>query len=91
MVGSHLVAVASHSSSIPRRYSQSAANNGASKEEHRVEKGYEGDDIDEAETARIQRLGRERPRIFKSLWAEIGFCYSILASMFMAVSNLFSG
>lgn len=40
----------------------------------------------ETEEARVERLGRERPAIFKSLWAEIFFCYSILASQFMAVS-----
>jgi len=38
-----------------------------------------------SERARIERLGRERPPKFTSLWAEIGFCYSILASQFMAV------
>ena len=39
----------------------------------------------ETEEARIERLGRQRPAKFKSLWAEIFFCYSILASQFMAV------
>lgn len=43
----------------------------------------------ETEQARIERLGRERPAKFKSMWAEIFFCYSILASQFMAVSGSF--
>ena len=40
----------------------------------------------ETEEALIERLGRERPAIFKSRWAEIFFCCSILASQLMAVS-----
>lgn len=46
---------------------------------------------EESEQERIERLGRERPPNFKTLWAEIGFCYSILASQFMAVRFNFSG
>ena len=34
----------------------------------------------------IERLGRQRPDNFKTAWAEVGFCFSLLASMFMAVS-----
>ncbi|KAF2182100.1 MFS general substrate transporter [Zopfia rhizophila CBS 207.26] len=32
----------------------------------------------------IERLGRERPDAFKSTWTEIGFCFSLLGSMFVA-------
>ena len=39
----------------------------------------------ETEQARIERLGRERPAKFKSAGAELAFCYSIIASQFMAV------
>lgn len=42
---------------------------------------------EEGERQRIERLGRERPVKLKSLGAEILFCYSIVASQFMAVSN----
>lgn len=38
--------------------------------------------------ARIERLGRQRPAQFKTIWAEIGFCFSLLASMVMAVSSI---
>ena len=38
----------------------------------------------EPENARLERLGRERPLRFKSFGAELAFCYSILASEFMA-------
>ena len=40
----------------------------------------------ESEQAHIERLGRERPVKFKSLGAELAFCYSVIASQFMAVS-----
>ena len=45
--------------------------------------GVEGE---ESMQARIERLGRQRPAEFKSIWTEIGFCFSLLASMVMAVS-----
>ena len=45
---------------------------------------------EETEEARIDRLGRERPPQFKSAWAEYLFCYSILASQFMAVTLPFA-
>ncbi|KAI9699130.1 MAG: hypothetical protein M1836_003319 [Candelina mexicana] len=40
----------------------------------------------ESETtdARIERLGRERPAKFKSIWAELGFCFSICMSQILA-------
>lgn len=40
----------------------------------------------EAERQRIERLGRERPSKLKSFAAELFFCYSVIASQFMAVS-----
>ena len=43
------------------------------------------EEVIESEEARIERLGRERPAKFKSLGAELAFCYSIIASQFMAV------
>ena len=43
------------------------------------------EEVIEPEQARIERLGRERPAKFKSLGAELAFCYSIIASQFMAV------
>lgn len=33
----------------------------------------------------LERMGRQRPDIFKTWWAEIGFCFSILGSMLLAV------
>ena len=46
-------------------------------------------DVEEVESdhAHLERLGRERPSNFKTLWAEIAFVYSISASQFMAVSG----
>lgn len=45
-----------------------------------------GEDVLGSEGARIERLGRERPAKFKSVGGELAFCYSIIASQFMAVS-----
>lgn len=33
--------------------------------------------------AELERLGRERPAAFKSIWVELGFCFSLLGSMFV--------
>ena len=54
-----------------------------SKDENLAIPGAE--EVIESEQARIERLGRERPAKFKSLAAELAFCYSIIASQFMAV------
>lgn len=35
-------------------------------------------------SADIERLGRERPATFTSIWRELGFCYALLGSMFVA-------
>lgn len=32
----------------------------------------------------IERLGRQRPDVFPSLWVELGFGFSLLGSMFVA-------
>jgi len=32
----------------------------------------------------IERLGRERPEVFTSRWMELGFCFALLGSMFVA-------
>ncbi|MCJ1404142.1 hypothetical protein MMC11_007367 [Xylographa trunciseda] len=45
--------------------------------------GVKADGVDDM-YARIERLGRERPTQFKTRWSEIGFCFSMLASMIMA-------
>ena len=45
---------------------------------------------EEREEARLERLGRERPKIFKTAWAEIAFAYSIVASMMMSVCYVMS-
>jgi hypothetical protein len=35
----------------------------------------------------IERMGRQRPDIFKTWWAEVGFCFAILGSMLSAVTQ----
>lgn len=43
------------------------------------------DEEEESPEARIERLGRERPAVFKSLWAEIAFVFSISMSQVLSV------
>lgn len=42
--------------------------------------------LDESPEARIERLGRQRPEIFHSKWAEYGFVFSISMSQVLSVS-----
>ena len=87
MVGSTLAAVASRHDSITPTLSQTQSH--ASRNEHGLEADKRSpkdvENADSEEKARIDRLGRERPAKFKSIWAEVAFCYSIIASMIMAV------
>lgn len=46
-----------------------------------------GNSLEEAPEVRIERLGRQRPEVFKSLWAEIGFVFSISMSQVLTVSS----
>lgn len=36
----------------------------------------------------LEKLGRQRPEAFRTAFAEIAFCFSLLASMFMAVREV---
>lgn len=40
-------------------------------------------DADESMEARIERLGRERPAVFTSIWKEIAFCFSVVMSQIL--------
>ena len=86
MVGNALAVVASRTSSIVPASPVSSHARGEHKAPDQEDGVHDGIEESETETARIERLGRERPANFKSLWAEVAFCYSILASMLMAVS-----
>ena len=46
----------------------------------------EGDDAEDV-TARIERLGRQRPEKFTTFWQEMGFCISLVTSSLMAVGT----
>jgi hypothetical protein len=35
----------------------------------------------------VEKLGRQRPEVFKSIWAELGFGFSVFCSMLLAVSH----
>jgi MFS family permease len=45
--------------------------------------------VDEPVEARIERLGRERPKIFRTIWSEMGFVFSVSMSQILAVRSLF--
>lgn len=47
--------------------------------------GLNDEEAPESDRAHTGRLGRERPAKFKSLGAELAFCYSVIASQFMSV------
>jgi MFS family permease len=38
--------------------------------------------------AQIEKLGRQRPEVFRTIWHELGFCFSLLASMLMSVCSV---
>jgi hypothetical protein len=47
---------------------------------------FEGGELEiQGMQAQIEQLGRQRPAKFSTGWIEIGFCFSLLASMVMAV------
>jgi hypothetical protein len=41
---------------------------------------------EESPDSRLEKLGRQRPEVFKSLWAEIGFVFSVVMSQVLVVS-----
>jgi len=41
--------------------------------------------VEESTEARIERLGRQRPEAFDSIWSEIGFVFSISMSQVLSV------
>ncbi|KAM0168798.1 hypothetical protein ACHAPF_010633 [Botrytis cinerea] len=43
-----------------------------------------GNSLEEAPEVRIERLGRQRPEVFKSLWAEIGFTLTVEKEYFVS-------
>ena len=60
-------------------------NNG--KEQPQPEKVHDHPMTESDDRAWIERLGRRRPAKFKSFGAELAFCYSVIASQFMSVSE----
>jgi hypothetical protein len=72
--------------------SRSSAPANAGREEQRAttrndEDGAQArEDLEESQEARIERLGRQRPEIFHSRWAEYGFVFSISMSQVLSVS-----
>ena len=44
--------------------------------------------LEDSIESRLERLGRQRPEVFESLWAEIGFVFSISMSQVLSVSSV---
>jgi hypothetical protein len=45
--------------------------------------------VEESLEARLERVGRQRPEVFGSVWAEIGFVFSISMSQVLSVIPTF--
>jgi hypothetical protein len=54
-------------------------------EKEKSKQGIDSSPVEESFEARIERLGRQRPEVFGSLWAEIGFVFSISMSQVLSV------
>ena len=69
---------------------QAASTDGEKVTDHAVENSpplpKERNSIEESQSARVERLGRERPPQFKSLLSECGFVFSIAMSQVLTVS-----
>lgn len=48
--------------------------------------GAEAGDASRDSSVDVEKLGRQRPEVFKSIWAELGFGFSVFCSMLLAVS-----
>lgn len=49
--------------------------------------GVDSPAVEESAQARLERLGKQRPEVFESIWAEIGFVFSISMSQVLSVSR----
>jgi hypothetical protein len=59
-------------------------------ESHKTEEDNQDQElaaIEESDQARLERLGRQRPEVFGSLWSEVGFIFSIAMSQVLSVSQ----
>lgn len=61
------------------------------REKERQQRGNLSPAVEESSEARLERLGRQRPDAFDSIWAEIGFVFSISMSQVLSVSQHSNG
>jgi len=52
------------------------------------QQGADSPTVEESIESRLERLGRQRPEVFESIWAEIGFVFSVSMSQVLSVSFL---
>lgn len=62
----------------------------ANSHQHQKGAGSESPSVEESAETRIARLGKQRPEVFKSLWAEIGFVFAISMSQVLSVRHFVS-
>ncbi|KAK5327595.1 hypothetical protein LTR93_002980 [Exophiala xenobiotica] len=82
-LGDHPTASAGNPQDVAIQSLDPSSNETSSMEPSHSEKVHIEPDVEESMEARIERLGRERPPIFKSLWTELGFIFSVLMSQIL--------
>lgn len=65
----------------------SPSSNGKAQEKKAHQSGLDSLGVEESSEARLERLGRQRPEVFGSIWAEIGFVFSISMSQVLSVGE----
>jgi len=60
------------------------------REKEKNTKDLDSPAVEESTEARLERLGRQRPDVFDSIWSEIGFVFSISMAQILSVRILSS-
>jgi MFS family permease len=82
------VSEAAVAASNPEQVASRQAPGPSEKETIQQQQGPQLLSAEESAQARLERLGRQRPEVFGSLWAEIGFVFSISMSQVLSVIYL---
>src|SRR3954468_22364768 len=56
-------------------------------DDEKSDRGRNSPAVEESLEARLERLGRQRPEVFGSIWAEIGFVFSISMAQVLTVGK----
>lgn len=83
MLGDHTTATAGNPQDVATQSLNPSSNENSNMDSSCPEKVQIEADVEESMEVRIERLGRERPSTFKSIWAEVGFIFSVLMSQIL--------